>query len=139
SLKRRPDLSLARLLLRAAEEDQKIIEATYFPMVEANLSGTYIPITIRRASGGSPSRSDDLISSEGIAGVASTWRVVDNGLVGGRVMRARAVREMNEIALRQLDSNAATELRRTAQDLRALAPRSQSLNAVVAGAAHIAN
>ncbi len=49
------------------------------------LSGTYIPVTIRQANGGAPSSSDDIISSEATAGVAFTWRVVDNGRVGGRV------------------------------------------------------
>ena len=43
---------------------------------------------------------------EVIGGVAYTWRVVDNGRVGGQVARARAIREMNEISLRQLEANA---------------------------------
>ncbi len=134
ALQRRPDLKLARLLVRAAEEDQRIIEAAYYPTLGANLSGTYIPITIRRASGGTPNRADDIISSEFIAGVASTWRVVDNGLVGGQVARARAIREMNEISLRQLESNAAIEMKSIANNFRAIEKRWNSLNAAVGGA-----
>ena len=134
ALSRRPDLNLARLLIRAAEEDQRIIEAAYYPALDATLSGTYIPVTIRQSSSGAPSSSDDIISSEASAGVAFTWRVVDNGRVGGRVMRARAVREMNEISLRQLEANVALELRRIANNLRAIEQRWKSLSAAIASA-----
>ncbi len=134
ALSRRPDLNLARLLIRAAEEDQRIIEAAYYPALDATLSGTYIPVTIRQANGGAASSSDDIISSEATAGVAFTWRVVDNGQVGGRVVRARAVREMNEISLRQLEANVSLELRRIGNNLRAIEQRWKSLSAAIASA-----
>jgi outer membrane protein TolC len=134
ALSRRPDLNLARLLIRAAEEDQRIIEAAYYPALDATLSGTYIPITVRQANGGSASRSDDIISSEATAGVAYTWRVVDNGKVGGRVARARAIREMNEISLRQLESNVSLELKRIYNNFHAIEERWKSLSAAVASA-----
>lgn len=134
ALSRRPDLNLARLLIRAAEEDQRIIEAAYYPALDATLSGTYIPVTIRQTNGGAPSSSDDIISSEASAGVAFTWRVVDNGRVGGRVVRARAVREMNEISLRQLEANVSLELRRIGNNLRAIEQRWKSLSAAIASA-----
>lgn len=134
ALSRRPDLNLARLLIRAAEEDQRIIEAAYYPALDATLSGTYIPVTIRQANKGAGSSSDDIISSEATAGVAFTWRVVDNGLVGGRVVRARAVREMNEISLRQLEANVSHELRRISNNLQAIEQRWKSLSAAIASA-----
>ena len=134
ALSRRPDLNLARLLIRAAEEDQRIIEAAYYPALDATLSGTFIPVTIRQSNGGAASSSDDIISSEASAGVAFTWRVVDNGRVGGRVVRARAVREMNEISLRQLEANVSLELRRIGNNLRAIEQRWKSLSAAIAGA-----
>ena len=134
ALSRRPDLNLARLLVRAAEEDQRIIEAAYYPALDATVSGTYIPVTIRQANGGAANSSDDIISSEGSAGVAYTWRVVDNGKVGGRVARARAIREMNEISLRQLEANVSLELRRISNNLRAIELRWKSLSSVVASA-----
>jgi outer membrane protein TolC len=134
ALSRRPDLKLARLLIRAAEEDQRIIEAAYYPALDATISGTYIPITLRQATGGSPRSSDDIISSEVTAGVAYTWRVVDNGKVGGQVARARAVREMNEISLRQLESNVSLELRRIYNNFHAIEERWKSLSAAVASA-----
>jgi outer membrane protein TolC len=134
ALRRRPDLNLARLLIRAAEEDQRIIEAAYYPALDATLAGTYIPVTVRQANGGSPNSSNDIISSEASAGVAYTWRVVDNGKVGGRVARARAVREMNEISLRQLEANVSLELRRIDNNLHAAEQRWKSLSAAVASA-----
>ena len=134
ALNRRPDVNLARLLVRAADEDQKIIEAAYYPALDATLSGTYIPTTVRQANGGSARSSDDIISSEGTAGVAYTWRVVDNGKVGGQVARARAIREMNEISLRQLESNVSLELKRIYNNFHAIEERWKSLSAAVASA-----
>jgi len=134
ALSRRPDLKLARLLIRAAAEDQKIIQAAYYPALGATLSGTYIPITLHTANGGSARSSDDIVSSEATAGVAYTWQVVDNGKVGGQVTRARAIREMNEISLRQLEANVSLELQRIRNNLHAIEGRWKSLSAAVAGA-----
>ncbi|MEP6698154.1 MAG: TolC family protein [Verrucomicrobiota bacterium] len=132
ALTRRPDLKLARALVRAAAEDQKIIEAAYYPRLNATISGTYIPITVRQANGGSARSSDDIISSEGTGGFAGTWRVLDNGKVGGQAVRARAVREINEISLRQLEANVSLELQRISNNFRAIDQRRKSLDAAVA-------
>jgi outer membrane protein TolC len=134
ALNRRPDLTLARLLVRAAEEDQRIIEAAYYPRLEATASGTYIPVTVRQTNKGSPNSADDIISSDATAGVAYTWRVADNGRVGGRVARARAIREMNEISLRQLEANVSLELKRIYNNFHAIEERWKSLSAAVASA-----
>ncbi|MEY2564321.1 MAG: hypothetical protein QOH88_2514 [Verrucomicrobiota bacterium] len=134
ALARRPDLQLARLLVRASGEDQKIIEAAYYPAVGGTLAATYIPVTIRRGNGGSARSSDDIISSEASAGLGYTWRVLDNGRVTGQVARARAIREMNEISLHQLEANVALELRRLSNNLRSIEGRRKSLSAAIAGA-----
>jgi outer membrane protein TolC len=134
ALSRRPDLELAHLLVRAASEDQRIIEAACYPALGATASGTYIPVTLHQGNKGSPNSADNIISSEATAGVAYTWRVVDNGKVGGRVARARAIREMNEISLRQLEANVALELKRIDNNFHALEQRWKSLNGAVASA-----
>jgi outer membrane protein TolC len=134
ALRRRPDLNLARLLVRAAGEDQRIIEAAYYPRLEATATGTYIPVTVHQGNKGAPSSADNVISSDVTAGVAYTWRVVDNGKVGGRVAQARAIREMNEISLRQLETNVALELRRLHNNFHAIDQRWKSLSAAVASA-----
>jgi outer membrane protein TolC len=127
-------LNLARLLVRASDEDQRIIEAAFYPRLEATASGTYIPVTIHQGNKGAPSSSDNVITSEATAGIAYTWRVVDNGKVGGRVARARAIREMNEISLRQLEANVSLELKRIHNNLHAIDERWKSLSAAVASA-----
>lgn len=134
ALRRRSDLNLARLLVRAAGEDQRIIEAAYYPRLEATATGTYIPVTVHQGNKGSPNSADNIISSEVSGGVAYTWRVVDNGKVGGRVARAKAIREMNEISLRQLEANVSLELQRIHNNLHAIGERWKSLNAAVANA-----
>ena len=134
ALSQRPDLQLARILVRAAAEDQRIIQAQHYPALDATISGTGIPTTVRTTNSGSARSSDNILSSEGTAGVAFTWRVVDNGRVGGQVMRARAIREMNEISLRQLEANVALELKRISNNLQALEQRWRSTSGAIAGA-----
>jgi outer membrane protein TolC len=134
ALSQRADLQLARLMVRAAEEDQRIIEAQYYPALDAVVSGLGIPVTIHTANTGSARSSDNVLSSEIAGGVAYTWRVIDNGRIHGQVARQRAIREMNEISLRQLEANAALDLKRLANNFRAIEGRWKSLNAAVSGA-----
>ena len=134
ALSRRPDLQLARILVRASAEDQRIIQAQYYPALDATISGMGIPTTVRTTNSGSARSSDNILSSEITAGVAFTWRVIDNGRVGGQVMRARAIREMNEISLRQLEANVGLELKRIANNLAATERRWKSLNGAIASA-----
>jgi outer membrane protein TolC len=134
ALSQRADLQLARILVRAAAEDQRIIQAQYYPALDATASGRYIPVTVHAANAGTASSSDNVLSSEGMAGVAFTWRVIDNGRVGGQVARQRAIREMNEISLRQLEANAALELKRISNNFRAVEGRWKSLRAAESAA-----
>lgn len=130
ALARRADVQLARLLVRAAGEDQRIVEAGYYPAIAATISGDYIPISgIRRASEGSPRRSDDIISSEARFGAAYTWRVIDNGKVGGQVAQRRAIREMNQILLKKVEADATREIAAAQAKLRAVGTRQRALGA----------
>ena len=45
ALQRRADLKLARLFVRAANEDQRIIAADYYPAVIGSIPGEYVPVT----------------------------------------------------------------------------------------------
>ena len=126
ALQHRPDLQLARELVNAANEDQRIIEAGYYPLVVANISGQYIPVTgIHRE--GSTRRTDDFISSEIRAGAAYTWHVIDSGKTTGAVRAARAAREINELALQKLETNVSRELLQIHNDLGAIEARHNSL------------
>ena len=128
ALARRADLKLARLLVRAAAEDQRIIEAAYFPAIDADISGDYIPLSnIRRASEGSARRSDDIVSSELRLGAAYTWRVVDNGKVGGVVAQRRAAREINELVLAKMEADVPRQLAQIQNNLRSINARHEAL------------
>ena len=126
ALQRRADLKLARLFVRAANEDQRIIEADYYPAVIGSLPGEYVPVTgIHRE--GSTSKTQDFIGSEIREKATYTWRVVDNGKVGGAVLRARSAREINELTCRKLETNIPRELWRIANDLKTTEVREKSL------------
>src|SRR6266496_2162435 len=128
ALQRRADLKLARLFVRAANEDQRIIAADYYPIVVGSIPGEYVPVTgIHRQ--GSTSKTQDFIGSEIREKAAYTWRVIDNGEVGGAVLKARAAREMNELTCRKLEANVSRELSRIANDLRGIEARQRSLSA----------
>lgn len=131
----RADLKLARLLVLAAREDQRIAAAGYYPAISATISGDYIPVSdIRRGSEGSARRSDDIISSEARAGAAYTWNVIDNGRVGGEVAQRRAAREINELVLARLEADVPRELTRIQNNLRALDARQSALTKAVTAA-----
>lgn len=135
ALQRRADLKLARLFVRAAREDRRIIAAGYYPSIDAVASGEAIPVSgIHRDSGGSPQSTEDTVASEVRGGGAYTWRAIDNGAVGGAVLRQRAVREMNELQLQKLEANLPRELARFQNDLGAIAARYRSFSEAVAGA-----
>jgi outer membrane protein TolC len=130
TLKHRTDLKLAHLLVQAAEEDQRIIEAGYYPRVLGSVSGYYLPVSgIHRE--GSTSRTQDFLSSEAQETAAYTWQVIDNGKVAGAALTQRKTREINEIACRKLEANVARELLRIRNDLEAVELRHKSLAAAV--------
>jgi outer membrane protein len=126
ALQRRADLKLARLFVRSANEDQRIIAADYYPIVIGSLPGEYVPVTgIHRE--GSTSRNQDFIGSEIRERATYTWRVIDNGKVGGAVLKARSAREINELTCRKLEANIPRELSRIANDLKTTEVREKSL------------
>jgi outer membrane protein len=133
ALERRADLKLARLFVRAANEDQRIIAADYYPIVIGSLPGEYVPVTgIHRE--GSTSRNQDFIGSEIRERAAYTWRVIDNGKVGGAVLRARSTREINELTCRKLEANIPRDVSHIANYLKTTELREKSLSSATAAA-----
>ena len=133
ALQRRVDLKLARLFVRAANEDQRIIAADYYPRIAGSVHGEWVPVSgIHRQE--STSKTQDFIGSELREKAAYTWRVIDNGKVGGAVLRARAAREENELTCRKLEANVTRELPRIANDIQAIAARQRSLASATAAA-----
>lgn len=126
ALAERADLKLARLFVRAANEDQRIIEAGYYPLFVARSSGTYIPVSgIHRE--GSSRRTED-ISSEIRIGATYSWHVIDNGKVGGASQKQEAARDINQLTCQKLEINVRTELSRIYNELEAIDKRQESLS-----------
>ena len=133
ALQRRVDVRLARLFVRAANEDQRIIAADYYPAVSGAVNAEYVPVTgIHRQ--GSTSKTQDFIGSEIREKAAYTWRVIDNGKVGGAVLRARSAREINELTWRKLEADIPRELSRIADYVKTTEERERSLTASTAAA-----
>ena len=133
ALERRVDLKLARLFVRAANEDQRIIAADYYPALVGSVHGEWVPVSgIHRQE--STSKTQDFIGSEVREKAAYTWRVIDNGKVGGAVLKARAAREENELTVRKLEGNVTRELPRIANDIQGIAARESSLASATAAA-----
>ena len=132
ALERRADLQLARLLVRASGEDERIARAGYYPRLELTVFGRYLPSTnLQQASSGSAQRTDDIVSSEISPGASATWRLLDNGQVRGAVLRARALRELNQVQLQRLEQSVGRELAALQNNFRALASRHDSLQQAV--------
>ena len=130
ALDQRTDIKLARLLVRAANEDERIIAAGYYPSASGSFTADYIPVSgIHRE--GSTSRNQDFVGSELREGAAYTWQVIDNGKVGGAVLKAQKAKEINEIELKKLEANVGQQLSRIRNQLVGIAERH---NALVAGA-----
>jgi outer membrane protein TolC len=130
ALEQRTDIKLARLLVRSANEDERIIAAGYYPSATGAIAADYIPVSgIHRE--GSTSRTQDFIGSEIREGAAYTWQVIDNGKVGGAVLRARTAKEINELELRKLETSVGQQLSRIRNQLIGIAERH---NALIAGA-----
>ncbi|HXX42433.1 MAG TPA: TolC family protein [Chthoniobacterales bacterium] len=126
AIERRADIRLARLMVRAANDQQRIIEAGYYPLALGTLQGDFIPTTgIHRQ--GSSRRSDDFTGSEAREGAVYTWRVIDNGKVTGAVITQRETRQINEMACRRLEANVGAELVQIRNNLNALKARQKSL------------
>jgi outer membrane protein TolC len=135
ALQRRPDIELARLMVRAAAEDQRIMAAAYYPQITAEAGGRYIPTEVRTIqASGSASRSEDTVSSEVREGASYTWRVIDNGKVGGAVAQKKAAREINEILLQKLERDAHRDLARIQNDLESIATKQKALRGAAAAA-----
>ena len=128
ALERRTDIKLARLIVRAANEDERIIAAGYYPSAVGSVTGDYIPVTgIHRE--GSTSRTQDFNGSEIREGAAYTWQLIDNGKVGGAVLKARKAREINEIELHKLEASVGRDLSRIRNELTGIETRHKSFAA----------
>ena len=60
--------------------------------------------------------------------------MIDNGLVGGAVLRQKSIKEMNELVVERLEANVPRELTRIHNNLRALRAKHDALTSATAQA-----
>ncbi|MGA2605655.1 MAG: TolC family protein [Verrucomicrobiia bacterium] len=110
ALEHRADLKLLAALIDATAADKRITQADYFPLVSVVGSGLFIPenYLLTRQTQIVPGQQTQ--SSEGRAGVAMSWQVIDNGRVTGASHRLEATREAYKIDLHKLEQNIPREL-----------------------------
>ena len=93
ALERRADLRLARLLVRASREDQRIVEAAFYPRLDLTLFGRYIPKpTFASRAHRAPT---NLVSSEILAG-GELYLARDRQRQSERRLAAAAIRSRNK-------------------------------------------
>jgi outer membrane protein TolC len=110
ALEHRADLKLLQALNDAAQNDKRIVQAGYFPLVSLTASTLFIPqnVLLSKQTGAVPGQ--DTRSTEYRAGAALSWSVIDNGRVTGASRRAEAARQGYDIVLHKLKQNVAREL-----------------------------
>jgi outer membrane protein TolC len=121
ALAQRADLKLARLLIRAAAEDQRIIEAQYYPALAGDAFGRLHPCfrnpTRQRRLRAALRRHYFIRDARRRSLHVARRR---QRKVGGAALRQRAIREMNELVLAKLEAAVPRELTRLQNNLRAL-------------------
>jgi outer membrane protein TolC len=110
ALKHRADLKLLAALIDATAADKRITQAGYFPLVSIIGSGLFIPQNDLLSRQTHIVQGQQTQSSEGRAGVAMSWQVIDNGQVTGRSRQIEAIRQGYEVTLHKLEQNVPREL-----------------------------
>ncbi len=124
ALSGRPDLAALRIAIQAGREDQRIVEAGYFPLIEARLGGTLVPPSGGGSSNPNALRSIDINKvNEFRYGIFLAWQIVDPGVVRGQSRNVAAGRAGQEIALARAEADVPRDLARLRAQVTANAAR----------------
>ncbi|MGO9245629.1 MAG: TolC family protein [Verrucomicrobiia bacterium] len=110
ALENRADLKLLRALVDATAADRQSVQAGYFPFVSLVGSALLIPQDYLLTRQTQIVVGQQTESTEGRAGVAMSWQVIDNGQVTGASRRIEATRQIYEVTLHKLEQNVPREL-----------------------------
>lgn len=135
ALARRPDLAALRAMINASQEDQRIVQAAYYPLIEARVGVTGVPPANRASSSSNPNaiRSiDSNMVNEFRYGVFLAW-VIDNGVVTGQSRAIAAATDTLRIVLARAEADVPRDLARLQSTLAATARKEASF-AVAGGA-----
>ncbi len=114
ALAKRPDIATLRGLVGASEEDKRLVEAGYYPLVEARLGLTGVPSANKASASSNPNalRSiDSNMVNEFRYGAFLAWRI-DNGAVLGQSRAAGAQVDSQRIALARAEADVPRDLAR---------------------------
>jgi outer membrane protein TolC len=110
ALQHRADLKLLQALVDATAADKRTVQAGYLPTISLVASGLFFPQSALVSKQTDIVPGQDTRTSELEAGVALTWRVVDNGQVFGAARQLSAIQQAYEITLHKLEQNIPREL-----------------------------
>jgi outer membrane protein TolC len=110
ALQHRADLKLLQALVDATDADKQTVRGAYLPVVSAVASGLLIPQSLLVSKQTDIVPGQDPRSSQVEAGVAMSWRVIDNGQVIGLSHQLAATQQAYEILLHKLEQNVPREL-----------------------------
>ncbi len=110
ALQHRADLKLLQALVDATDADKQTVRGTYLPQVSAVASTLLIPQSLLVSKQTDIVPGQDPRSSQVEAGVAMSWRVIDNGQVSGLSHQLAATQQAYEIMLHKLEQNVPREL-----------------------------
>jgi outer membrane protein TolC len=110
ALQHRADLKLLHALVDATAADKQTVQGAYFPSVSLVASGLLIPQSLLVSKQTDIVPGQDTRMSEAEAGVALSWRVIDNGQVIGASRQLAATQQAYEIMLHKLEQNISREL-----------------------------
>jgi outer membrane protein TolC len=110
ALEHRADLKLLQALADAAHDDKRTVQGAYLPTISLVASGLFFPQSALVSKQTDIVPGQDTRTSQLEAGVALSWRVIDNGQVIGTARQLAATQQAYEITLHKLEQNIPREL-----------------------------
>jgi len=110
ALQHRADLKLLQALIDATTADKQTVQGAYLPTISLVASGLFFPQSALVSKQTDIVPGQDTRTSQLEAGVAMSWRIIDNGQVTGASRQLAATQQAYEITLRKLEQNVPREL-----------------------------
>ncbi len=135
ALQKRPDIAALRGLVSAGEEDKRIVQAGYYPLIEARIGVTGVPPANKASASGNPNALRSIDSNyvnEFRYGVFLSW-VIDNGAIYGQAKAVGAQTDSLRVALSRAEADVPRDLARL-RVVMAVTARQRASYAVAGGA-----
>ena len=110
ALQHRADLKLLQALIDATTADKQTVQGAYLPTISLVASGLFFPQSALVSKQTDIVPGQDTRASQLEAGVAMSWRIIDNGQIIGASRQLAATQQAYEITRRKLEQNVPREL-----------------------------